>query len=286
MPSCKISAEATTRSPTTLQPRSGSASHSARWRPASDTQPATDPADDLAYEGITQQGRGRWWGGAAAGGRRGRGSGHGCVRVALTVTVTGATRSGYVTVYPDGYSPPRVSNLNFADGQTTANLVLAQVPASGIVDLRVASSGTAQLVADVAGYYLDGEPTPRRDVDAGRPGTSTGHPHRSRGAQTPCSRRRGSAATGDRCGRGPGHTGVSAVAITVTVTAATRGGYVAVYPDDGSPAPRVSNLNFAAGQTTANLVITRVPADGIIDLPVASFGTAQLIADLAAYTHA
>lgn len=85
---------------------------------------------------------------------------------------------------------------------------------------------------------------------------------------------------------GSGHTDVSAVAITVTVTAATRGGYVAVYPDDGSPAPQVSNLNFAAGQTTANLVITRVPADGIIDLHVASFGTAQLIADLAAYTHA
>ncbi len=45
--------------------------------------------------------------------------------VALNVTVTEPTGSGFLTVYPGGENPPATSNLNFTAGQTLANLVIA-----------------------------------------------------------------------------------------------------------------------------------------------------------------
>ncbi len=47
--------------------------------------------------------------------------------VVLNVTVTQASASGYVTVYPDGVTRPTASNLNFVAGQTIPNLVVAPV---------------------------------------------------------------------------------------------------------------------------------------------------------------
>ncbi|WP_206665808.1 hypothetical protein, partial [Pedococcus bigeumensis] len=59
--------------------------------------------------------------------------------------------------------------------------------------------------------------------------------------------------------------GVSAVVVNVTVTAAKSAGFLTVYPD-GSTMPTASNLNFAAGQTIPNLVIAKVGANGRIAL--------------------
>ena len=79
--------------------------------------------------------------------------------------------------------------------------------------------------------------------------------------------------------------GVSAVVLTVTVTQPGRAGYLTAYPDGGAR-PTVSNLNFTAGQTVANLVIVPVGADGKIRLYNGSPGTVQLIADIAGYYRA
>jgi hypothetical protein len=49
--------------------------------------------------------------------------------------------------------------------------------------------------------------------------------------------------------------GVSAVSLNVTVTDPESSGYLTVYPCGGDP-PLTSNLNFVAGQTIANAVIT------------------------------
>ena len=79
--------------------------------------------------------------------------------VALNVTVAGATAAGgYLTVWPDG-TQPTVSNLNFAHGQTVANLVLARLSAAGTVSIANNSTGTVQIIADVSGYYAVGNPT-------------------------------------------------------------------------------------------------------------------------------
>ena len=57
-------------------------------------------------------------------------------------------------------------------------------------------------------------------------------------------------------------------------------------PGVGGARPTVSNLNFTAGQTVANLVIVPVGADGKIRLYNGSPGTVQLIADIAGYYRA
>jgi len=76
--------------------------------------------------------------------------------------------------------------------------------------------------------------------------------------------------------------GVSAVAVNVTVADPAAAGYVTVWPS-GSPPPASSNLNFQAGQNIPNLVIVPVGADGKIQLSNGSPGTVQLIADVAGY---
>ena len=76
--------------------------------------------------------------------------------VVLNVTVAGSTSSGFVTAWADGADRPLVSNLNFLPGQIVPNLVVVPVGADGKVDLYNGSPGSTQLLADVAGYYLNG----------------------------------------------------------------------------------------------------------------------------------
>jgi len=77
-------------------------------------------------------------------------------------------------------------------------------------------------------------------------------------------------------------TGLTAVALNLTVTTPAAGGYITVYPD-GMRQPNTSNVNFGPGQTVANLVITQVGADGYIDLTNVSAGGTHLVADVAGY---
>ena len=69
----------------------------------------------------------------------------------LNVTVTQAQGAGYVTVFPCGSTPPNASSLNFVEGSTVPNGVIAKIGDSGKVCL-FASNGT-HLLADVAGYF-------------------------------------------------------------------------------------------------------------------------------------
>ena len=77
-------------------------------------------------------------------------------------------------------------------------------------------------------------------------------------------------------------TGVSAVAINVTAVNPTDGGYLTVWPSDRAR-PTASNLNFAAGQTVPNLVVVPVGSDGKINIFNGSFGTVDVIVDVAGY---
>jgi len=77
-------------------------------------------------------------------------------------------------------------------------------------------------------------------------------------------------------------TGVSAVAVNVTVTSPGTEGNITVHAG-GTAQPGTSNLNFRAGQTVPNLVNSPVGADGTIALTNNSGSTVQLIADTAGY---
>jgi hypothetical protein len=58
-----------------------------------------------------------------------------------------------VTQFPDGNTLPPVSDYTFAAGGTVAGLVTVPV-VNGKVDFYNSSSGTVQVIADLAGYYL------------------------------------------------------------------------------------------------------------------------------------
>jgi outer membrane protein assembly factor BamB len=206
----------------------------------------------------------------------------GVAAVALNVSVMDPTAMGYLTVYPDGVTRPAVSNINFGTVQAAPGQVITPVGAGGKVDLYNGSAGTVQLVADVTGYYLSGTPTaagafgslaPSRLLDT-RSGV---------GALKAASIAAGGTVHLQVTGRGGVPvSGVAGVALNVTVTAATRTGFVTVSAS-GSVRPVVSNLNFVAGQTVANLVIVRVGTGGRVDLYNGSGGTVQLIADVSGY---
>ena len=77
-------------------------------------------------------------------------------------------------------------------------------------------------------------------------------------------------------------TGVTAVALNVTATEATKMGFIAAYPDGGT-LPNVSNVDFKANQNVANTVIVEVGSDGYVDLANQSSGTTDIVADLEGY---
>ncbi|MGW2572139.1 right-handed parallel beta-helix repeat-containing protein [Streptomyces sp. NPDC001537] len=194
--------------------------------------------------------------------------------VVANVTVTQPSVGGHLTVYPHNGEPlPTASNLNFTAGQTVANLVTVPVDGGGVV-FHNGSSGTVHVVMDLQGFYgrtgSGFKPvSPARVLDT-RSGLGTS----SAGAI---------AAHGtlslDLSGRVPA--GTTAVVLNLTVTRPTEHGYLTVYPDAGAM-PGVSNLNFTAGETVANLAVVPV-TDGKVDIYNGSGGTVQVVADLEGY---
>ena len=77
----------------------------------------------------------------------------GVTSVALNVTVTEPTSSGFLTVFPTGTPQPLASNQNFVANETIAVQVLAQVGADGKVSLAVGPAVSAHMVVDVVGWY-------------------------------------------------------------------------------------------------------------------------------------
>ena len=75
--------------------------------------------------------------------------------VAVNVTVTEPTSSGYVTVWPAGAAMPTASNVNFVAGQTIANMVTVGLGTGGQIDL-FNYAGDSSVLVDVTGWYTSG----------------------------------------------------------------------------------------------------------------------------------
>jgi hypothetical protein len=77
-----------------------------------------------------------------------------------------------------------------------------------------------------------------------------------------------------------------AVALNITVTAATGAGHVLAYPGD-QLAPLTSSINFSTGQTRANNAVLPLSEDGqgrlAVTAAVAGGGTVHLILDVTGY---
>ncbi|MGY3317662.1 hypothetical protein [Arthrobacter sp. TE12232] len=195
--------------------------------------------------------------------------------VVFNLTVTQAKSLGFVTAYASGAARPNASNLNFSAGQTVPNLVTVPVGSDGKVTLFNSSSGTSQLIADVAGYYLPGTPTATGAFKAVGPTRILD----TRNTEPVAAN---TAVSVQVAGANGVTTGALAAVFNLTVTSPTSFGFITAYPN-GSGLPNASNLNFSAGQTVPNLVSVALGPDGKVSLFNRSSGSAQLIADLAGY---
>ncbi len=195
--------------------------------------------------------------------------------VILNLTATGPQSSGYATTFPTGVPRPTASNLNYVRGQTVAALVFAKLGAGGKVS--VYTSGSAHLVADVAGYMPTEADytgiTPARLVDTR---SGLGAP---RGALPA-----GKVLTVKLAGAAGIPTDqVTAVSLNITVTQSSGGGFVTVFPV-GQTRPTASMLNFRRGQTIANSMLAKPGTDGSIALYASA--TAHIVVDAAGYISA
>lgn len=204
--------------------------------------------------------------------------------VVLNVTVTDSTAESFLTVYPTGTDKPNASNLNFGVGQTVPNLVTVKLGTGGKVQVATAV-GATNVVADVVGWYDDGSAGgdlfasfgPRRLLDSRVsdvfwPGPLVGTQRVAvRESTDP-------AEVGNPWGVPPTATALIA---NVTVTGGSEASFVSVWPS-GEPRPNVSNLNFGAGQTVANLVVVAIGDDGYVNLANAHGGV-EVILDAVGY---
>jgi hypothetical protein len=196
--------------------------------------------------------------------------------VALNVTVTRATASSYLTVYPSSTTWPRASNLNFVKGQTTANMVVVPVGKGGMVSFYN-SAGTVDIIADLAGEYRPATGarftalTPGRVLDT------------RIGLGAPTARLSHLSEVTLTLPDLPD--GVSAIALTVTAANPSVSSNLAVNPAGQQPSGTmnvVSNLNFRAGQNVPGLVIVGVGPGNAVTFTTDA-GTLDVIADLAGY---
>ena len=203
--------------------------------------------------------------------------------VALNVTATNVSGlESYLTVWPSGSSRPVASNLNFIQGQTVPNLVIARVGAEGRISIYN-NLGNVDVVADTQGYFaapvtappLPGSvyypSSPARILDTrtglGVPGGFAGQ--------------LGTGGTIDLQVTGQGGVPANATSVVLNVTAADSPGpdsYLTVYPT-GTSRPLASNLNFVAGQTVPNLVIAKIGSGGKVTI-YNNLGSTVVVADV------
>jgi len=199
----------------------------------------------------------------------------------MNVTVTGPTSAGYIAAYADGAARPEGSNLNFKTGQTVSNLVVVPVGSDGKIRLVNRSDrGSVQLVGDVTGYYLAGQPTAAGTFQA-LPLRRVLDTRTRLGAAGPLPGLASMAVKMSGVGGIPA-TGVSAVVVNMTVTAPVSGGYIAASAN-GSTRQGISHVSFVRGQTVANLVVVPLGGDGMISVVNKSGGSTQLVADVVGY---
>ena len=197
--------------------------------------------------------------------------------VALNVTAVGASGDGFVTVFPCGSDRPNASNLNFTAGSVTPNAVITQIGTGGNVCLFV--SAATHLVVDVNGYFPPSTSlhafNPARVLET-RPGLLTvDGQQQGTGALVG-----GSVTTVQVGGRASVPVDASAAVLNVTVTEAAGAGFATVYPC-GASIPTASNINFVAGSTVANLVVSKLGSGGTVCV-FTNQGT-HLVVDVAGY---
>lgn len=195
--------------------------------------------------------------------------------VTMNVTVTGAQANGIITVFPCGSPQPNASNINYQAGQVVANMVFAAVGANGRVCIY--TSAATHLIADVSGSTPANSDvtvlSPQRVADSRLNGATVDGRFQATGI-----RGSGTVWQIQIAGRAGVPDDVDTVVFNLTTTGATGAGFLTAYPCGARPL--ASNLNYEAGQTKANLVVSKLSELGRVCIYVET--ATQVIIDVAA----
>ncbi|MEU5310731.1 LamG-like jellyroll fold domain-containing protein [Streptomyces sp. NPDC021562] len=209
--------------------------------------------------------------------------------VAVDVTATAQTDSGYVTTYADGTQRPKTSSTNFAASTTATGYQIVPVGNDGKIDLYThidSSTGTAALLVDLTGYFTS-DPTLTGDQ------TYTPLSSAVRALDTRSSVAHTSLASTGTVAAGTNFTlqitglngvpsNATAVAVNLAAANATGSGYLQAYATGYAPTAATS-LSFNTGNAVASLSgDVPIGTSGTITVSVHSNATAVL-ADISGY---
>ncbi len=178
----------------------------------------------------------------------------------FNVTVVDAGADLFLTVWPSGQDRPGTSNLNVRAGQTRPNLVVSKVGSDGRI--QVATGGAfADVLVDLQGWFAKG---------GGFRSLGSTRLLDTRSTKT---RVKAGEVVDVATNLAPGEGAI----VNVTGVDPSSAGFITVWPS-GAPKPETSNLNLAAAETAANLVIVAAGTGG--KLSIASSMTTDLVVDI------
>lgn len=180
----------------------------------------------------------------------------------LSVTATGSSGAGFVTLFPCGGAVPTAATVNYGAGTTITNSAVVQTTADGKVCIFTMTD--VDLVVDVHGFHPAVAPftslAPARLLET-RSGT---------GLSTIDGQQNGigvvredSVVALQVVNRSSVPRTAGSVVLNVTITNPSKAGFVVVFAC-GDPRPNAASLNFRAGATISNMVIAEIGASGTV----------------------
>ncbi len=195
----------------------------------------------------------------------------GTTAVVTNVVLDGSSTAGYGSVTPRPLAhAPATSALNVQGGKVATNRVITQVESGGAA---IYTSTNTRAVVDVTGWFGGSGASyyplaPQRLVDTR---SGTGADRLSGGEQTVLT----------LTGAAGVPAGVTAVAVTMTLTGSERATHATVWKQ-GRPQPATSDLNIVPGDSKANLVLAPVDSSGRVLIEL-DRGSADLVVDVLGY---
>lgn len=199
----------------------------------------------------------------------------GAESVVVNVTAVNATANSWATVWPTGQTRPLASSLNYVNGQTVPNMVIAKVGSNGKISIYN-FAGAAHFIVDILGYMSPTSPGRHFPLPAAR--LLDTRPDFGGAGPVGANATRTLQITG---AGGVPASGVSAVALNIAASDTSTTTYITAWPN-GETRPNTSNLNAKVGISVANLAIVKVGTGGKVQL-YNSAGTINLVVDVVGY---
>ena len=220
--------------------------------------------------------------------------------IVVYFTVVSYGAAGYITTYPGNAPQPVASTVNFNSGEVTGNNAILKLNQTGTGShFNVFTSGTAQLVADVVGYYAKPTAlplaslasdlvytpvTPCRILDTRNAGADSGI--LNAGSTRSFLGWNGSytvqGGENNDCGL-PFSTNNASIVVNFAVVFPNAAGYITAYPADATQ-PFAATINYVAGDVKGNNTVLKLnQTTGQADFKVFTTAATHLVADVVGY---